>query len=40
MRHKSLYTTLGYYHPSPLDAGNEVNAALEFFADDEFDDVD
>jgi integrase len=40
MRHKSLYTTLGYYHPSTLDAGNEVNAALELFADDEFDDVD
>lgn len=35
MRHKNLYTTLGYYHPSPLKAGNEVNAALALFEDEE-----
>ncbi|SMG65408.1 hypothetical protein BMETH_33701332441274, partial [methanotrophic bacterial endosymbiont of Bathymodiolus sp.] len=24
MRHKNLYTTLGYYHPTPLDAASEA----------------
>ncbi len=37
MRHKHLHTTLHYYHPSTLEAGNEVNAAIELF-DDEGDD--
>jgi len=35
MRHKRLSTTLQYYHPNPLNAGNEVNAALDMFFDDE-----
>ena len=34
MRHKNLYTTLYYYHPTPLDAANEVNAAVALFRDD------
>lgn len=34
MRHKNLGTTLYYYHPSPLQAGNEVNAAMKLFRDD------
>lgn len=35
MRHKNLYTTLGYYHPVPLDAANEVNRAINFFDDED-----
>lgn len=35
MRHKNLFTTLGYYHPTPLQAGNEVNAAVSLFDDEE-----
>lgn len=35
MRHKNLHTTLGYYHPSPLEAGNQVNAALALFDDED-----
>jgi len=35
MRHRWLSTTLGYYHPNPLEAGNEVNAAFEGLFDDE-----
>jgi len=34
MRHKNLYTTLLYYHPTPLDAANEVNTPLALFEDD------
>lgn len=34
MRHKNLFTTLYYYHPSPLDAANEVNAPFALFEDD------
>ncbi len=37
MRHKNLFTTLGYYHPTPLQAGNEVNAPVSLFGDDEED---
>jgi integrase len=37
MRHKHLHTTLYYYHPTPLQAGNEVNAATALFDDDEED---
>lgn len=39
MRHKNLYTTLGYYHPVPLDAANEANAPLTLFSS-YFDDED
>jgi len=39
MRHKNLYTTLGYYHPAPLDAANEANAPLNLFSSF-FDDED
>ncbi|HCF1428307.1 TPA: site-specific integrase [Pseudomonas aeruginosa] len=39
MRHKNLYTTLGYYHPAPLDAANEANAPLTLFSSF-FDDED
>jgi len=35
MRHKRLSTTLQYYHPDPLTAGNEVNAALDLFDDED-----
>lgn len=35
MRHKNLFTTLYYYHPSPLNAANEVNQAVALFSDDE-----
>lgn len=35
MRHKNLYTTLSYYHPTPLDAANEVNTPLALFGDDD-----
>jgi integrase len=28
MRHKNLATTFGYYHPDPVDAGSEVNKAM------------
>ncbi|MES2682120.1 MAG: site-specific integrase [Pseudomonadota bacterium] len=38
MRHKNLSTTLYYYHPSPLKAGNEVNAAISLFPDELEDD--
>ena len=31
MRHKNLYTTLGYYHPTVLDAASEPNAAFDLF---------
>ncbi len=37
MRHKSLATTLHYYHPSVLDAGNAENIELDIFDDDEED---
>lgn len=37
MRHKHLHTTLHYYHPATLDAGNEVNAAMELFDDEDED---
>jgi len=37
MRHKNLYTTLHYYHPTPLDAANEANAPYTLFADEEND---
>jgi len=40
MRHRHLNTTLGYYHPSVLNAGNEVNAPVSLFGDDEDDDED
>lgn len=35
MRHKNLFTTLYYYHPSPLNAAHEVNQAVALFSDDE-----
>lgn len=35
MRHKNLYTTLGYYHPVPVDAANEANRAIILFDDDD-----
>lgn len=35
MRHKNLYTTLGYYHPTPLDAANEANVPFNLFGDEE-----
>jgi len=35
MRHKALHTTLYYYHPSTLDAGNEVNAAIAMFDEED-----
>jgi site-specific recombinase XerD len=35
MRHKNLFTTLYYYHPSPLNAAHEVNSAVALFGDDE-----
>lgn len=34
MRHKSLGTTLHYYHPSVLDAGNAENIELDIFDDE------
>lgn len=37
VRHKHLHTTLYYYHPATLDAGNEVNAAMELFDDEDED---
>jgi len=37
VRHKHLRTTLYYYHPATLDAGNEVNAAMELFDDEDED---
>jgi integrase len=37
MRHKNLHTTLYYYHPATLQAGNEVNAAVALFDDEEDD---
>lgn len=37
MRHKNLYTTLGYYHPTPLQAGNEVNAPVSLFGSEDED---
>ena len=35
MRHKNLYTTLGYYHPIPLDAASEPNRPLGLFDDED-----
>lgn len=35
MRHKNLYTTLGYYHPVPLEAADEANRAFYLFDDEE-----
>lgn len=35
MRHKNLFTTLYYYHPTPLNAAHEVNSAVALFRDDE-----
>ena len=35
MRHKNLFTTLYYYHPTPLNAAHEVNSAVALFGDDE-----
>lgn len=37
MRHKNLYTTLGYYHPSPLEAASEPNIPLGLFEDEDED---
>lgn len=37
VRHKNLHTTLYYYHPAVLDAGNEVNAAIDLFGDEDED---
>ena len=37
MRHKNLFTTLGYYHPTQLEAGNEVNAAVSLFGEEDED---
>ncbi|TAN07728.1 MAG: recombinase [Rhodanobacteraceae bacterium] len=37
MRHRNLYTTLQYYHPTPLEAGNEANAPVCLFEDEEED---
>jgi site-specific recombinase XerD len=34
MRHKNLYTTLGYYHPTPLDAASEANIPYNLFDDE------
>ena len=31
MRHKSLYTTLGYYHPTALDAATQPNIPIDLF---------
>jgi len=33
MRHRRLSTTLQYYHPNPLSAGDEVNCALDMLFD-------
>lgn len=38
MRHKNLHTTLYYYHPGTVQAGNEVNGAIALFDDDEDED--
>lgn len=35
MRHKRLFTTLYYYHPTPLEAANGANAAVHLFPDEE-----
>lgn len=35
MRHKNLATTLHYYHPSVLDAGNAENIELDLFNDED-----
>jgi integrase len=35
MRHKNLYTTLGYYHPTPLDAASEANIPYNLFDGEE-----
>ncbi len=35
MRHKNLFTTLYYYHPTPLNAAHEVNSAVALFRDDD-----
>lgn len=35
MRHKNLFTTLYYYHPTPLNAAHEVNSAVALFRYDE-----
>lgn len=35
MRHKNLFTTLHYYHPSPLDAGNAENIEFNLFDDED-----
>lgn len=35
MRHKNLFTTLYYYHPTPLNAAHEVNSAVALFRNDE-----
>jgi len=35
MRHKNLYTTLGYYHPTPLDAASEANVPIDLFGEDD-----
>ncbi len=35
MRHKNLFTTLGYYHPSPLEAASEPNIPLGLFDDED-----
>ena len=37
LRHKNLYTTLYYYHPTVLSAGNEINEAIELFDDEDED---
>ena len=38
MRHKNLHTTLYYYHPGTVQAGNEVNGAIALFDDEDEDD--
>lgn len=35
MRHKNLFTTLYYYHPTPLNAAHEVNSAVALFGEDD-----
>lgn len=35
MRHKNLATTLHYYHPSVLEAGNSENIELDIFDDED-----
>ncbi|ENX56028.1 hypothetical protein F902_03123 [Acinetobacter higginsii] len=34
MRHKNLFTTLGYYHPTVLDAATQPNLPIDLFGDE------